>query len=59
MGNTFELVVDDELRYKLDKAKHVDCLSKSSDDEGIPTTMRPTGCELRIKWALTRELAHS
>jgi hypothetical protein len=39
MGHTLQLVIDDQLRNKLDETKHVDCLSEGSDDERIPSSM--------------------
>lgn len=39
MGHTLQLVIDDQLRNKLDETKHVDSLSEGSDDERVPSSM--------------------
>lgn len=58
MRNTLQLVVDDKLWDKLDKAKHVDGLSERRHDERIPA---PVGPEIRVSciglWE--NEVAHS
>jgi hypothetical protein len=39
MSDTFQLVIDNQLGYKLDETKHVDSLSKGSNDERVPSSM--------------------
>jgi hypothetical protein len=39
MSDTLQLVVDDQLRNKLDESKHVNSLCEGSDDERIPSSM--------------------
>ena len=39
MSHTLQLVVDDQLRNKLDETKHVDSLSEGSDDERVPSSV--------------------
>jgi hypothetical protein len=48
MGDALELVIDDQLRDELDKAKHVDCLRESGDDVRVPAAVR-AACELLYK----------
>lgn len=43
MSDTLELVVDDKLRDKLDKAEHVNRLRESGDDERVPSSVGPNG----------------
>jgi hypothetical protein len=39
MSNTLQLVIDNQLGYKLDETKHVDSLSKGGNDERVPSSV--------------------
>ena len=39
MSDTLQLVIDDQLRNKLDETKHVNSLSKGGDDERVPSSV--------------------
>jgi hypothetical protein len=39
VSDTLELVVDDQLRDKLDETEHVDSLSQRGDDKRIPSSV--------------------
>jgi len=53
MRDTFQLIVDDQLRDELNEAEHVDCLSECCHDERIPSAMCPVSisgrCGLRLE----------